>query len=195
LESDGTLIAASVTEAVRVADIETCPSDTCTGPPGSYRILLAGVAPTQRDLILTNTAMPSDIIEVGDELDVTIEAAVDQTLYRTVDQTVVLSRDGQAIVFAAKLQRFGSPPLPDLLPFGIAVSDAGASCESTSTACGQRSHALRVSVATDASVLLAAGQTGAIGGFSVTNGSLNESVDSGGCDAKSTTLIAGFRLP
>jgi hypothetical protein len=54
---------------------------------------------------------------------------------------------------------------------------------------------LRVSVATDASVLLAAGQTGAIGGFSVTNGSLNESVDSGGCDAKSTTLIAGFRLP
>ena len=194
LESNGTLVAAPVTEAVSVATIETCPSDTCTAPPGSYQIFLAGVA-AERELILTNTAMPSDVIKVGDELDLTIEAAVDQTLYRTVDQTIVLSRDGDAILFAAKLQRFGSPPLPNLLPFGIAVSDAGPNCESVSTACGQRSHALRVSVVTDAALVLGAGQTGTIGGVSITNGGLNEFVDAGGCDTKSTTLFAGFRLP
>jgi hypothetical protein len=195
LESDGTLVATSVTEAVSVTAIETCPSDTCTAPAGSYRMSLAGAAPALRELILTNTAMPSDVVGVGDELDLTIEAAVDQTLYRTVDQTIVLSRDGDAILFAAKLQRFGSPPLPNLLPFGIAVSDAGPNCESTSTACGQRSHALRVSVATDAALVLGAGHTGTIGGVSITNGGLNEFVDAGGCDTKSTTLFAGFRLP
>ena len=47
-------------------------------------------------------------------------------------------------------------------------------------------------MATDASILLYPGQTKAIGGLSITNGSF---ADYGACaDAKSLTAIAGFRI-
>ena len=192
--ADGMLVAEWVSDAVRVTSVITCPSDQCTGPPGTTRILLSGDDPGERELILTNVAMPSDFIKVGDRFDLTIDAAVDESLYRTVDQTVVLSREGNVILFGAKLQRFGRLlPLPNLLPWGITFSDGGPTCTSASPTCAQTSHALRVSVATDASILLSAGQTGTTGGLSVTNGGSTELFGNGNCDAKSTTQIAGFQ--
>jgi hypothetical protein len=150
-------------------------------------------------LYLLIPAMPADFIKVGDAFDMHIDAKRQGgvTANPTTDQTLVLARAGKAIVFATDMQVMsGGPPLPDLLPFGIAVSDAGTTCETTSGSCDGRSHALRVSVATDASIVLAAGQTGAIGGLSITNAGLNEFLHNRpNCDRKSSTRFAGFRLP
>ena len=173
--ADGMPVAARVTATVTVTAIESCADVTCSSPTttAASRIALAGAASQQWTLYLRNTAMPSDVIKVGDTFDLTIDASEDQTLYRSVDQTVVLSRYGHVIVFAATLSRFGGPPLPNLLPFQIAVSDEGATCESASLGCRQRPHALRVSVATYASVAITGGRTGRIGPFSITNGRMD----------------------
>ena len=76
------------------------------------------------------------------------------------------------------------------------MSDAGAVCQGTAfVGCLPRPHAVRVSIATDASVVIGVGATAPIGGLSITDGDFTELADTGSCDAKSRTLLAGFRLP
>lgn len=186
----------SVSAPVTVTFIDDCPVEECSNLAGVPRIRLAADTGAEWTLFLLNTAMPSGFIKVGDKFDLTIDAAPDQNVYRSLSQTVVLARDGNAIVFAAYLLRYGSPLMPNLLPFGIALSDAGITCTSRSTGCELSWHALRVSVATDASIVLEGGQTGTIGGFSVTNAGIDETPDGiNGCGSKTLTVVAGFRLP
>jgi hypothetical protein len=196
--ADGMPVVAPVTAAVSITAIQSCLNLDCPSPATSAatRIALAGADPQQWTLYLRNTAMPPDIIKVGDTFDLTIDAAVDQTLYRTTNQTIVLARDNDVIVFAASLQQFHQPPLPNLLPFGIAVTDAGASCQNpASFGCIDRPHTARIAIGSDASVLVAGGQTGRIGGLQITDGQFTELADAGNCDRKSSTVMAGFRLP
>ena len=192
--ADQVPVATSVSASVTVTAIAGCPQNTSADIFGAQITLSEPTSVRTWKLLLTDTAMPSDVFKVGDKLDLTVDAAYtfDQTLTSaTLDQTIVLSRDGQVIFFAANLQQVGSPPLPNLLSFGIAVSDAGVTCPAPAIACGQSLHALRVSIATDASVVLDSGQTGQIGGLTITNGGSSESPS--GCDARSYTVIAGFR--
>jgi hypothetical protein len=199
---DGMLVGATVTAAVTVAAVESCAAVGCpvqvdgtTISATSTRVRLSAAAGgSEWTLYLFNSAMPAGYLEVGDAFDMTIDAKLDTTFYPTTDQILVLERNGDVVLFAADLQRFGSPPLPNLLPFEIAVSDAGSTCQISSFICPQRSHALRVSIATDANVVVARGESATIGGMSITNGGLNEFIDTGGCDSKSSTTFAGFRL-
>ena len=59
--------------------------------------------------------------------------------------------------------------------------------------CIPRRHAARVAMGSDASIVLAEGQTGRIGDLSVTNGTFIEMADYANCDSKS--YDADGRLP
>jgi hypothetical protein len=200
--SDGKPIEADASGAVTVASVDSCSAGTCpsidlgVSLDQATRIGLTAGDGRSWTAYLRDTAMPSDYIKVGDPFDLTIAAAAETTFYRTFDQTMVLARDGKVIVFAASLQRFFGLSVPNLRAFDMAVLDEGAYCQSfVSFGCLPRPHAARVSMATDASIVLYPGQTKAIGGLSITNGNFTENVDTGSCDAKSRTAIAGFKVP
>jgi len=206
--SDNTLVTAAVNGAVTVSGIASCASVTCMSQvttAAATRFALAGG--TQGEgwmLYLRNTAMPPDTIKVGDTFDLTVDAGVDSSaMYTTVNQTIVLTRNGNVMLFAANLQRYGyasgavtGVPVPRLEAFSIAVTDAGALCDNPRVlGCIPRRHAARVAMGSDASIVLAGGQTGRIGDLSVTNGTFMEMADYANCDSKSYMLMAAFRLP
>jgi hypothetical protein len=204
--SDGKAIETAISAAVTVTSVDSCTTVSCASSlpssllptdPMTSRIGLTASAGGSWTLYLRNSAMPSDYIKVGDTFDLTVDAALNQTLYGTVDQTVVLARNGDLLVFAASLQRFYRLALPDLRAFDTAVLDEGAFCQSPSFfGCIPRPHTTaRVSMATDASILLRPGETGRIGDLSFTNGEFTELADTGNCDSKSRTQIAAFKLP
>jgi hypothetical protein len=203
--SDGNAVSAPASAAVTVAAVETCAVGACSSPTNTatrisdsaQRIFLTAVGPQAWTLYLRDSAMPLDFLKVGDTFDMTVDAGVDSTFYQSVNQTMVLARNGQVIVFAAGLDRFGQPPLPDLQRFGFAFTDAGAYCQNSpsSIGCVDRPHTARVAAGTDAFILVGGGQTQAIGGLSITVGWFSEEFDPGSCDAKSSTVMAGFRLP
>jgi hypothetical protein len=194
--SDGTLVAAPVTvNAVNVAGIDSCEYVTC--PSGistiAKRISLTAAGPQSWTLYLRNDAMPIDVIRLGDTFDLTVDASTDSTLYRTVNQTVGLSRGGNLIAFAASLAQFFRPRLPPLGAFGVTIADDGAVCATAgSPGCTGRAHAARVTVGTDSAVVNA-GQNVNVGWLSFTNSGFLENADTGACDSKSTTVMAGFR--
>lgn len=195
--SDETPVEAPLTAAVTVTGIVACTSVRCPPPTttAATRFTLAGTPGQQWLLYLRNTAMPPDAIKVGDTFDLTVDASVDTTLYRTVDQTIVLARDGSVMALAASLQHFFRPSVPDLRPFSIAAIDEGALCQDPiGGGCIPRRHTMRVSMGSDASILLNDGQTKQIGDLSFTLGRFSELADPGSCDTKSPTAMAAFRL-
>jgi hypothetical protein len=204
--SDGTAIETAVSAAVTVASVDSCAAVSCpsfvsglttTITTSAQRITLTAAGPQQWTFYLRDSAMPADFIKVGDTFDMTIDASVDAVFYRTVNQTIVLARGGNLIVFAAGLQRFVSPPVPDLDAFGLHVSDQGATCQEGGTlggGCVLRPHtALIAASGSDASIVLGSGGTAKIAGLSVTVGQFMELFDGGACDSKSSTVMAGFR--
>ena len=73
------------------------------------------------------------------------------------------------------------------------IADDGMLCDrGISLGCYVRPHAARVSVG-GASAVIAGGEVQTIGDLSVTVGQFTVLADTGGCDGKSKTLIAGFR--
>ena len=94
---------------------------------------------------------------------------------------------------APTLKGFGVPPLPQLDAFGIAVTDAGALCETNTFSCLERPHAAHVAIGADSADL--SWGTTQIGWLSFTNASFLQEKDTGFCDTKGNTLMAGFRTP
>jgi hypothetical protein len=205
--SDAMPINAAATATVSVASIDSCAQVTC---PTAYtvssgrisaaanRFTLTASDAQQWTLYLRDSAMPPDLIKVGDTFDLTVAAGRNSTFYASnLDQTMVLSRDGNLILFAAGLARSFQLATPNLAAFGIQVSDAGeAAClnEVLSQPCTFRPHAAQVTVGVN-SAFLTGGQTSTIGWLSFTNASFTELDDTGGCDAMSATVMAGFRSP
>ena len=208
--SDGMPISAPTTAAVSVTSIDSCAQVTCprigTVSSGlgisaaASRLTLTAPGPQQWTLYLRDSAMPSDFLKVGDMFDLTIAAGHNSTFYQmNVDQTVVLSRDGNLIFFAAGLDRSFQLATPNLDAFGIQISDAGAfSCPTSwdwlAAVCAVEAHAAHVAVGGD-DATLGGGQTSKIGWLSFTNASFTKLGDKGGCDAMSPTIMAGFRTP
>jgi hypothetical protein len=195
--SDGMLVAAPTTAAVTIASLESCGVVTC--PPGAGDqankiVLTAGQQ--QWALYLRNTSMPPATIKVGDTFDLTVDASVGHTPFAGwVNQTIVLARDGNLMLFAASLAKYAGLAVPQLEAFGIAITDYGAVCEGGDYAlgCVGRTHAARVAVGGDAA-FVPGRQVATAGWLSLTNGGFTEQTG-GSCDAPSFTRIAGFRLP
>jgi hypothetical protein len=205
--SDGMPIEAPVTATVSVASIDSCaqvscPTTSIRTASGSIsaaasRFTLMAPGPQEWTLYLRDSAMPSDLIKVGDTFDLTIDAGLDPTFYETINQTMVLGRGGDLILFAASLSRFYHLATPALDGFGIQISDAGAfpcSLAAGWAGCQTAPHAAYVAVGGDQATL-GGGQTSTIAWLSFTNASFTELDDTGGCDSKSGTIMAGFRSP
>ncbi len=203
---DAMLASAPATATVSVSSIDSCAQVTCPQfvslvssgwiTAAASRFTLTAPGPQQWTVYLRDSVMPPDLIKVGDMFDMTVKAGRNSTFYSTVDQTLVLSRGGNLILFAAGLEKSFALTTPNLDGFGIQVSDGGAfTCQDgTSSPCTARRHAARVSVGND-SATLGEGQSSNVGWLSFTNASFTELDDAGGCDALSPTVMAGFRLP
>jgi hypothetical protein len=207
---DGMAIATNTTAAVTVTAVDSCATVSCpsqwipisgstgVGPTvdsSATRFVLTAADTRTWILYLRNTDMPSDLIKVDDAFDMTIQARVDPTLYPTLNQTIVLAQGSSLKVFASDQNGFGPPPLPKLEAFGVAVTDVGALCQvETAFGCVPRPHAVKVVTGTE-SATIAPGASTRIGGLSFTNGGFLELKDTGNCDSKGQTLMAGFRAP
>ena len=198
LGPDGMPVTTPVTAAVTVASIDGCAAEPCP-PPAAYqarKIVLASADQTQWTLSLYNSVMPPDLIQVGDAFDLTVNGGVDATFYPTVNQTVVLSRAGQLIAFGSSTNQFYRLGLPNLAAFGVDIADGGAVCGGPKdvTGCIPETHALVVTV-DGSSATVMPGHASTIGWLSFAPGNTTVLADSGYCDAKSVTGMAGFRLP
>ncbi|HVY41011.1 MAG TPA: hypothetical protein VHM31_23890 [Polyangia bacterium] len=203
---DAMLASAPATATVSVSSIDSCAQVTCPKfslvssgmiSAAASRFTLTAPGPQQWTVYLRDSVMPPDLIKVGDMFDLTVKAGRNSTFYSTIDQTLVLSRGGNLILFAAGLERSFALTTPNLDDFGIQISDGGAfTCQiETFGPCTDRPHAARVSVGND-SATLGGGQSSNVGWLSFTNASFTEVDDyPGGCDALSPTVMAGFRLP
>jgi hypothetical protein len=184
--------------AVTVTAIDGCATVTCPSPVSAQaqRFTLTGATDTWA-LYLRNSRMPADYIKVGDAFDLTIAAATDATLYSTVNQTVVLARAGQPIVFAANLYKFYTLAVPALDAFNIQIRDQYAFCQDPPLAgCIPRPHFMNVTVSNNPEGrYLRPGEGVDVHGFSFTSGRFTELADTGNCDTKSQTTVAGFKLP
>jgi len=202
LAADGQPVAAPVTATVTVTSVDGCTTSSCgcelcTATKANLRFVLAdtGAARTWT-LLLRIPDMPAEFIKAGDVLDMTVAASADIAHFTTINQTIVLARAGKVVAFTAHLASFFDQPLPQLDSFGIGVSDAGILCQRSNVAdnCIVRPRAARVMIGTDIGTV-ADGQTRQVGGFSFSIGRFVQFVDTGFCDSKSETVMAGFRLP
>jgi hypothetical protein len=213
LDSDGNLVAAPLAAAVTVASVDSCTMVACPAvavqPPVNAmetRIVVTAGAQSWT-LYLTNTAMPSDLVKVGDAFDMTVQASTDIQYVTSISQTVVLAHGADLVLFAADLSTTlwvlpatvpggQPPPLPNLNAFGITLVDRGTDCIS---GCSKSPHGLGVTVGTYMTYLVGQGTIRA-GWLSLTSGQFNEGVNVGMCDfpqsdGKPHTRLAGFRAP
>jgi hypothetical protein len=197
LGPDGKPVTMGTNAGVTVTASESCAAVTC---PSSFdematRIALTAAGGGQWSLYLRYD-LPAGLLQVGDRLDLTVDARPARNSFEGLSQTIVLSREGRLVLFAARLSRIGVsvPPLPELdAAFGIQLSDDGPTCHADSS-CSYRSHAVRVTVGGD-SAIVAGGQTARIGWLSFTSGHVVRYVNTGGCDQPSDTAMAGHRAP
>jgi hypothetical protein len=195
--SDGMAVSAPVTAAVTVASIDGCTAAPCPPPmPNKARqIVLAGSNQQQWTLSLNITAMPADLIQVGDAFDLNIDAGINAVFHPTVSQTIVLSRAGHLIAFASNRSLFYAIDLPALTAFGISLADGGPFCGSAATTgCIPETHRVTVTVE-GASATVMPNHATTIGWLSFTAGNTTALIDTGFCDQKSLTGTAGFRIP
>jgi hypothetical protein len=184
--------------AVTVSAIDGCATVTCPAEVSTQaqRFTLTG-ATQAWSFYLRDSRMPADYIKVGDAFALSIAAAIDPTFYSTVNQTVVLARGGQTIVFAANMYKFYALAVPALDAFGIQIRDQSAFCQDPPLAgCIRRPHFMNVTVSNNPEGrYLRPGEGVDVHGYSFTAGRFTELADTGNCDSKSQTTIAGFKLP
>jgi hypothetical protein len=180
---DGLAVASDVTAAVTVSTIDACTTATC---PSMRRIVLTAADARSWTVNLRYTAMPADLVKVGDAFDMTIQAHYESFIVDILNQTIVLAHGTDLVLFASSLGTSGRLVEPDLQAFGITVADGGA-CSGA----GPLEHAALVTVGTDSS-RVGPGTT-RIGWLTFTDAAFHAS-DSGS-DLASATLMAGFRTP
>jgi hypothetical protein len=149
----------------------------------------------QWTLYLRDSAMPADLIKVGDMFDLAVDAELTQGYVVAVNQTVTLSRAGTLLVFAASIEQLGLP-VPNLEAFGVTIADGGGPCAIPGGCETPLRHDALVTVGGQTQVV-GSGATATVAGLSFTNGVfMNYSVGAPcGDPLPSQTLMAGFRLP
>lgn len=197
LGPDGNPVTMGTNAVVTVSASESCAAVTC---PGRFDEMATRIALTAGDgrqwSLYLRYDLPAGLLQIGDRLDLTADATPARSSFEGLSQTIVLSREGRLVLFAAHLSRIGVsvPPLPGLdAAFGIQLSDDGPACQVESS-CSSRSHAVRVTVGGN-SATVAEGQTARIGWLSFTSGRFVRYVNTGGCDQPSSTAMAGHRAP
>jgi len=204
---DGMVASDMAATAVRVTAADSCSTVTCPTTVGTSgnsvyvsvsamatRFLLTASDNRTWTVYLRNSAMPGDLIKVDDTFDMTVQGGVNSFFYKSISQTLILAHGSDLVVFASVLTSFSYPPLPLLDAFGIAVTDAGARCEGpTTVGCINRPHTVHVTVGTDGADV--ASGTAAVGWLSFTNAAYMELHDTGNCDSKDYSQMAGFRTP
>jgi len=202
--SDAALVTTAVVTPVTVISAGNCATARCawTDPTipgamisdtsmGKARFVVAAGA-QQWTIYLSLPEMPANLVQVGDVFDMTLDAWVDQGLYDSVNQTLVLARGGNLVLFASWLAGSNGLPLPSLDAYGIGLSDDGPTCE-RSIGCMDLPHAVRVANETGSAVA-AVEQTVVIGNLSFSNGRTLSYPDTV-CDDKAWSQVGGFRLP
>ncbi len=195
--ADGTVVETSIAATpMKVTSVDSCSAVSCASPatPAATRIVLTSVADQQSwTLLLRLPSLPADLVQQGDSVVLALTAAVDTFFSKTIDQTIVLSRGGNLVLFVASLSNFGEPRLPDLSPSGIQLEDAGVTCEGpVVSSCGLQRHTVRV---TDngSEALVMPGHTAAVGGLSFSSSAYDRMVDTGACDTKSSVADGRVR--
>ncbi|HMF43659.1 MAG TPA: hypothetical protein VKQ32_23455 [Polyangia bacterium] len=201
---DAALVTTAAAAQVTVISADNCASAMCawTDPfiPGATisdtsmataRFVVAAGS-QQWTIYLNLPGVPGDLVQIGDVFDMTIDASVDQTVYDSVNQTIVLARGGKLVLFASWRGSAMGPPLPSLELYGIGLSDVGPACE-RSIGCMDLPHAVRVDNETGTAVARV-GQTVQVGTLSFTNGRTLSYPDTN-CDSKAWAQVGGFTLP
>jgi hypothetical protein len=192
--SDGQAISSDVTAAVTVSTMDTCTTATCpSGIPGAAwgldrmatRIVLTAADGSSWTVYLRYTAMPANLLQVGDAFDMTIKTSLEPFVVALLNQTIILAHGSDLVLFASNLSSGVALREPDLQAFGITVADAGA--------CYGLEHAALVTVGTD-SARVERGTT-QIGWLTFTDAAFNGENSNGGSDIQSQTQMAGFRTP
>jgi hypothetical protein len=181
---------------VTVTAVDSCAAVPCehgydavsTQTSGAATRISVAAGSQQWMIYLTLPGMPPDLFRVGDTFDMTIDARLDLTPPESVDQTVVLARNGELAAFASSAASFDGVLLPSLADFGIVLADTGAICQER-IGCGNTPHGIRVTRGTDVADV-AAGFTARVGDLSFTNG---ETIDLPACHVKTMTQLGGYR--
>jgi hypothetical protein len=202
--ADGLPVATAVSAPVTVTSIADCTPATCPQSCLSSICLAAPSAAASRitltngaqpwTLYLRDSAMPPDLIRVGDAFDLAVDAEMITGYVNAVNQTVTLSRGGQLLVFASRIKKLGLP-MPDLHAVGVTIADGGIPC-GRQDGCGTFLHDALVTIGSETQ-RIGNGVTSTVGGLSFTNGAFSsEGVGTFCGDPMPTqTLMAGFRRP
>ena len=130
----------------------------------------------------------------SDGLTLDLTAAGDGLFWKTVDQTIVLTRADKLVLFVASLS-IGKSRLPDLSKDGIRLTDAGVVCEVPVQLvlgrCGFRRHAVRVTWE-GAEAQVSPSMSATLGELHFTNSGVDDATSTGACDAKSSSVVGGF---
>lgn len=192
----GEIVTAAIEARVTVLAIEDGADSACGGylsdpaTPG-VRYRLASADGQAWDFVAHIPQLPSDQVEVGDELDLVVAANEDHGhLYTTSQQTIVLAHDEVPLVFVAT----SVGGIPDFSRFGIDLEHEAARCIRSSSPCSMRVHDLSVRFA-DQDALMRAGSTVALKNLTFTFGDLSHPIPNGFCDAKSNLQVGGFARP
>jgi hypothetical protein len=154
-------------------------------------------APDAREwtLFVRMPSMPADLVQVGDTVDLSLDARQDSSgMGTTTSQTIILAQGDELVLFVATLNL--TPfALPNLGSHGIAVSGDAATCQDdASGGCLRSGLAARVSVDSDAKTV-EPGHTIEVSNLSFSVETLDLVVPSGGvCDRPGFTQVAGFRV-
>jgi hypothetical protein len=177
--------------AVTVTSVSDTASNACAPSKPARAFALDGADGVARTLYLPPTVLPADLIQVGDVFD--LQAQLSNNLF-IIDRQLFLRRNGATLLFDHDHQAIQSFPLPDLSGIGLSVTDDGATCRNSSTTtngCGIEGHRAKITAGAD-SVALMTGETGTVGGFSITIGSLYKGISGASCDLPHRVAMTGF---
>jgi hypothetical protein len=192
VNGSGIAVEASVKADVTVSAVSRCFDLKCPNDFGvqATHLGLAAADGKTWKLFVQLPDLPTDLIRVGDAFTLDVTASVKQTIvFRVVNQSVVLARDGKLALFVAKTGGASVPVLPDVSAYGLGLQDAGVVCEgATAPNCLRRGHAVRATFA-GASTVVSPGQTTTVGTLSFTSTKFDELAL---CDAPSIASLGGF---
>lgn len=181
----------TIATAVTVTSVSEVASGACSFSKPARAYALDGADGVPRTLYLPPTALPADLIQVGDAFD--LEAKIATNLFSS-DRSLFLRRNGATLLFDLDHQEIQFFPLPDLSSLGLSVTDDGVSCRNnatTSSGCGIEGHRARITAGAD-SVALMTGETGTVGGLSITVDSLYKGISGASCDLPHRVALTGF---
>jgi hypothetical protein len=141
--------------------------------------------------------LPSDLLRVGDQIDLHVTAlVVGLSTLPAINQTVVMSRNGQLILFASNLRSPTGGRMPRLDDYGIALTDEGPICNyivlPPFSSCSFSDHRTRVASGGQ-SATLSPGETILVGNLSLSvSVFLTYGTGIQDCDRFFPTEMAGF---